>query len=254
MNTFKYFSQIRSMLFIKSLAIIFAFIFAGCSTTVPSQTGLTADQSSKTRIDEVPMYGGMDRSAVPELQAGDEKFISEVTQQFGSREDASNIWVERGYKLYMEDKLGMAMRRFNQAWLLNPKNPNVFAGFGSVLHDRGKDCEAMIMEEKALSLNPTTNLGVYPDAGMIVSLCAVNSQSLSADEKTKLITRSEEIYKDAIKIESNKQYVYNSWGYTYYWRKQFHEALGMFEQQQLAGGSPDKNLMHVLRKKVSKSN
>ena len=175
----------RSMLFIKFFAIIFAFILAGCSTTAPSQSGLNSDQSSKTRIDEIPMYGGMDRTVVPEIKAGDEKFISEVTQQFGSREEASNIWVERGYKLYMEDKLGMAMHRFNQAWLLNPKNPNVFAGFGSVLHDRGKDCEAMIMEENALSLNPPTNLGVYPDAGMIVSLCAVNSKPLSADEKTK---------------------------------------------------------------------
>ena len=111
--------------------------------------GVATPIQAEERIDEVPMYGGINRNAVPELKAGDEKFISDVTTQFGSRERASVLWVNQGYKFYNQDQLGMAMRRFNQAWLLNPKNPETYTGFGSVLTDQGKNCDAMKMMEKA---------------------------------------------------------------------------------------------------------
>ncbi|MFK8068494.1 MAG: type IV pilus biogenesis/stability protein PilW [Gammaproteobacteria bacterium] len=120
----------------KIVLLFFTLILTGCLATSPNH---------QTRIDEVPMYGGMDRSKNSELKKGDEKFISDVTERFGSREKASKVWVEQGFKFYSQDDLGMAMRRFNQAWLLDPKNPETFAGFGSVLHDQGQYCEAMKM-------------------------------------------------------------------------------------------------------------
>ena len=43
----------------------------------------------QTPIDQVPMYGGMDRAAVPELKAADEKLIADTTSHFGTREKAS---------------------------------------------------------------------------------------------------------------------------------------------------------------------
>jgi hypothetical protein len=98
---------------------------------------------SRTPIDQVPMYGGMDRNSVPELKTGDEKLITDTTRQYGTREKASAAFVGTGFAYYQRDDLTNAMRRFNQAWLLDPNNPEVYAGFGSVLHDKGKNCEAM---------------------------------------------------------------------------------------------------------------
>jgi hypothetical protein len=46
-------------------------------------------------IDQVPMYGGMDHNAVPELKLGDESFISSVVAEFGSREKVSIAWLQR---------------------------------------------------------------------------------------------------------------------------------------------------------------
>ena len=80
------------------------------------------------------MYGGMDRSAVPELKAADEQFISSVPKQFGSRERASQLWMGQGYRFYQRDELDIAMKRLNQAWLLNPRNPEAYMGFGAILH------------------------------------------------------------------------------------------------------------------------
>ena|SRR5690606_8949269 len=77
-------------------------------------------------IDQVPMYGGMDRSLVPELKKADEAFIESTSSAYGGRERASKRWVEQGFAFYNRDELDMAMRRFNQAWLLDPNNPEVY--------------------------------------------------------------------------------------------------------------------------------
>ena len=104
-----------------------------------------------TLIDQVPMYGGMDRSQYPELKAADEKLTEDASKHFGSREKAAAAWIEQGFRFYQQDRLDMAMRRFNQAWLLDPNNAEVYAGFAAVLHDQGKNCPAMKMMEEALS-------------------------------------------------------------------------------------------------------
>jgi tetratricopeptide (TPR) repeat protein len=176
-----------------SLFLIGASLMQGCS--VPFDAGLMnafvkQPVNQDARIDEIPMYGGIDRSKVPKLKAGDEKFISDVTAHFGSREKASVVWINQGYRFYRQDQIGMAMRRFNQAWLLNPNNPDVYAGFAAVLHDQKKSCDAMKMMEKALALDPPTFHGIYPDAARIVTLCAISDKTLSPSAKAELIARS----------------------------------------------------------------
>ncbi len=66
-------------------------------------------------IDQVPMYGGMDRQSVPELKKADDAFIESVSSAFGGRERAAKRWVEQAFAFYNHDDLDMAMRRFNQA-------------------------------------------------------------------------------------------------------------------------------------------
>lgn len=104
-------------------------LVAGCASPGGS--------SSRVGIDQVPMYGGMDRQAVPMLKAGDEKLIAQVSGAFGSREAGSKAFADRGFRLYAQGDAKTAMARFNQAWLLDPKNPESFWGFGLILRDRG---------------------------------------------------------------------------------------------------------------------
>ncbi|MCW1926640.1 hypothetical protein OKA05_29070 [Luteolibacter arcticus] len=93
--------------------------------------------SSRVGIDQVPMYGGMDREAVPVLKEGDRQFIEGASSAFGGRKAASKAWADRGFRLYAQGDAKTAMARFNQAWLLDAKNPESFWGFGLILRDRG---------------------------------------------------------------------------------------------------------------------
>jgi Tfp pilus assembly protein PilF len=211
-------------------------------------TSIQADE--RIPIDQVPMYGGMDRNAIPELKAGDEKLIADTTSHYGTREKASAAFVNNGFAYYQRDDLANAMRRFNQAWLLAPMNAEVYAGFGSVLHDQGKNCEAMHMMEKAIALNPPTNQGIYPDAARVVALCAVSDKSLSPEAKEKLLGRSEALYKKAEEIEPNKPYVYGSWATAYYWRGQYVEAWSMVAKERAVGGKPSERFLGLLQEKT----
>ena len=46
----------------------------------------------------------------------------------------------------------MAMKRFNQAWLLDPNNHNIYIGFGDILNKRGYIKNASLMYQKAEKL------------------------------------------------------------------------------------------------------
>lgn len=111
-------------------------ILNGCLATTPV--------GAQINVDQLPMYGGLDRQSVPELKVADEKLIADTTKEFGSREKASEIFAEQGIRYYRENNYSAAMRRFNQAWLLNPKNPNVFWGFAVVYHDQEKICKGKL--------------------------------------------------------------------------------------------------------------
>jgi len=205
----------------------------------------------KIPLDQLPMYGKMDRNAIPEVRAGDEKLIADTTKGFGSREKASAAFVNNGFAYYQRDDLANAMRRFNQAWLLDPNNPEVYAGFATVLHDQGKNCEAMEMMERALALNPPTFQGIYPDAARIITLCAAGDKGMTADEKNKLFERSEFLYKKAEEVEPNKRYVYGSWATAYYWRGQYAEAWEMVAKERSVGGRPSEKFLGLLRQQMA---
>ena len=223
------------------LALV-AFTMTSCATQGPS--------GDRMPIDQVPMYGGMDRSAFPDLKTADEKLISDTTQHYGSREAASSEFAQNGRAYYDRGDLTNAMRRFNQAWLLNPKNAEAFAGFGKVLHNQEKYCESMRMMEQALNLNPPTSQGIYPDAARITTLCAVKDKTLPSETKSELLKRSEEIYKKAEEIESNKLYFYSSWAAAYYWRGQYEQSWSMVAKVREAGGTVNEQLLRLLREKM----
>jgi len=203
-----------------------------------------------SRIDETPKYGGIDRSTYPDLKAADEKFIADVVSHYGSREKAAAAFVEQGFRFNVRDKLGMAMRRFNQAWLLDPNNPEVYWGFGSVLHDQEKMCEAMKYFETALGFGRYIS-GMYPDAGRVISLCAAEDGQLNTEERKRLYARADALYTEAAEKDRNKGYVYASWASAYFWRGQYADSWAMVKKARNHGGHLPAQFLSMLRAKMA---
>ena len=137
----------------------------------------TVDDSNR-----LPMFGQprVARSAVQ--KQADEAFIRDNTLRYKTRQAASSAFAAQGWSAVRAKQLDAAMLRFNQAWLLNPKNYSAFWGFGAVLSERGKLLDAMEYLETARELidDSTQRSALLADLGNLHSEYAVR---LSADKQ-----------------------------------------------------------------------
>jgi hypothetical protein len=99
--------------------------------------------------DQKPMYGGMDRTRYRQIDA---ELIRYGTELAGSREEASRAWVGQAMRYYNAGNPTMAMRRLNQAWLFDSKNPELYWRFGVILRGRKDTAGAKAMMKRAHSL------------------------------------------------------------------------------------------------------
>jgi tetratricopeptide (TPR) repeat protein len=227
--------------FDRYLFLLVAVILSGCATPGSMQLG--------TGIDQQPMYGGMERQSVPELKSADERLIADVSKEYGSREKACDAFVDQGVRYYQADNLSMAMKRFNQAWLLNPSNPNVFWGFAMVYHDQGENCKAKEMIDRSVSLNLSRPMALA-DAGRIYSLCGVSDEALDEKTKKQYFDKSEALYKKASAASENNSYVYGSWATAYYWRGDYAHSWEMVKKAQGLGFTFPGQFINLLRDKM----
>jgi tetratricopeptide (TPR) repeat protein len=211
----------------RAASVVLFSVLSACASGPSSTRGVP--------IDQVPMYGGMDRNAYPQLKAADEKLIHDTTAHYGSRAAASAAFADQGFRYYKSDDLTAAMRRFNQAWLLDPENADAYWGFASVLNDRRRYCEATALMETALS-KPNLQPAALPDAGVLFIGCARTLPPSESARKQSLIRLSEDTFRKAIAQGASKEYTLFQWArakagladYAGAWAKvrEFREATG----------------------------
>jgi len=107
-------------------------------------------------INQIPMYDGVEKPQ--DLKEADEQFISEVINLSKTKENASNQLQSLGWNYLGEGDVRTAIKRFNQAWLLNPEDPGVYWGFGAVLGFRREYYSSLEMFSKALELEGKSHL------------------------------------------------------------------------------------------------
>ncbi len=152
------------------------------------------------------MYGGMDRPAVPELRAADEQFIKDVSEAFESRQQASQKWSEYGLRKFFEGHGTLAMKRCNQAWLLDSNNAETYRCFGLVMMNRGATEKAIHHLEKARELAPESS-AILADLGATYSIHGAIPDRTS-EEREALYAKSDELHQQAVEIAPNNPHVY----------------------------------------------
>ncbi|GIL38263.1 hypothetical protein [Roseiterribacter gracilis] len=115
-----------------------------------------------------PMYGGINKT--PAMVEADDKFLRAVREQGYSPQQASNKSVELGWTYLRRNDLAAAIQRFNQGWLTDPANGDVYHGFAVVVLERDKDAaSADKFFQQALN-KPRHSNGVYVDYGRFLAL------------------------------------------------------------------------------------
>lgn len=162
----------------------------------------------------VPMYGTKDygdylaKQSKENLQ-NDNILIAQVTKE-KTKEEASQEAVRLGWKYFFDDDYDTAMKRFNQAWLLDQSNYNVYWGYGEVLRKKTDFENSVIYFDKALAMYDENKarfkndyLSLWGDAS--VAYISLSDTYLATDEaKSKLYSaKAIPLLTNAIKEKEN---------------------------------------------------
>lgn len=119
----------------------FELVSLGCDGQKGTADDIRYDPAKKAD-NTLPMFGGRDVVKTAYQMEVDETFIQSVTKDGMSREKGSQVVVGYAWDFFNKGDLSTAMKRFNQAWLLNPANPDIYKGFAAILRKQGKTAEA----------------------------------------------------------------------------------------------------------------
>jgi len=133
-------------------------------------------KEAKTEINLQPEYGNADKTK--EQLAEDRTFIETVLKQDTTRRKGSEHLVSLGFNYLARGDMETAMRRFNQAWLLDPKNENAYWGFGAI-YGTFNDYDMAILEyDKGLAINHGSSV-ILTDKGTLYFMQFQHDQNIA---------------------------------------------------------------------------
>lgn len=103
-------------------------------------------------INELPMYGH--REKTPDQKLADQRYVETMTSDGRSRSEGAESAAKLGWNTYYAGDCARAMRRFNQAWLLDHDNQLALWGFAVIALERDNVTEAVQYFEMALQSGP----------------------------------------------------------------------------------------------------
>lgn len=198
----------------------------------------------------MPFYG-TSPSAAKSLEHEFEKTIGAAVRQHGSRQAASAAKVGEGADLFMEDDLDGAMRRFNEAWLLDPQNPKALLGFAAIQIDREDYCDAVRMIRLAEAKGPLYP-GFLPDTGIAYTGCARVQQQDDPDVAFELTTEADRYFALAYAHpEVRRETTLFHWARAMYARGNFEGAWGKVSEFRMETGKDfNGQFLRALRRRM----
>jgi len=209
-----------------------------------------ASCSEETPINEIPMYGG---AQFTEAQIRcNEEFINSVVKQSGSRQAAAREVIKLGWQYFHRNDPRTAMKRFNQAWLLDQNNADAYYGFGHLSSVRGETDRAIGFYKKAIEINPNLTLAIanlarsYKDKAY--ALYRKKRIKFPDAEVKKILSQAFPLYEKAIQtkpVDSNLRvsdldedlsYIYYEWAIALEFNGEYEKAWEKIRLSRKHGG------------------
>ena len=180
----------------------------------------------------LPKYGNLPKEQWQ--KDADEKFIEGMKEQYhGDLIKASSDTAMRGWQYLYQGDSDTAMRRFNQAWLLNPKNGTALWGMAAIVADAGKLDEALqLFSEADQYVGEEINFKVDYARAVATASTKRNDEKLRKDA----FDRFQSIYQAAPQNARNLQ----NWAILLFSLGRYKEAQ---EKINLAQATPDNKVL-----------
>ncbi|HEX7889089.1 MAG TPA: hypothetical protein VF522_07000 [Ramlibacter sp.] len=187
---------------------------------------LVAAAADARPVDTVPMYGQPGVSRPEVLRNADEDFIREATAGLGSREAAAKAWHAQAERFMQQRDFDMAMRRYNQAWLLQPSSYLPHWGFGRVMMERGAAEEASRHLEQALQLvdDAFQKPALLADLGTAYSIRAQLTASTDTAETARLFALANDGFSQSTGLDPSYASGWRRWAISLYEQGEYGQA------------------------------
>lgn len=161
----------------------------------------------------------------------DQHLIADYLKQQGTHHKASELLVKLGFDYLYKGDFRTAMYRFNQAWLLEPKNEKVFWGFSAVYFTLGAHEKAMEQLNEGLTLNPYSSNILTDKATIYYAKFPVSNDPKDLSLALDLLNQSYE-------IDSKNQNTVFKLSVVYFMKKDCKNALKYYDECVALGGRP----------------
>ena len=206
-----------------------AALVAGCASVSPEK-----------RIDTVPMYGQPEIPRPDSLKKADEDFVREAAAGLGTREKASHVWWLQAEDFLAKGDLDYAMRRYNQAWLLDPTSYRPYWGFARVMVERDRYDESIKFCEKAKQLidDNYQKVALLTDCGGVYTAKASSTSAADTTGRSHFFNLANEQFKQAIALDATYGNAYRRWAISLYRQEQYGRAWEMVREARTHNASP----------------
>ena len=227
----------------KNLFFAFAVLFSISSFAQQSNYSKWKEDA-KGEINLVPEYGNITKTK--EQIALDDDFIKLCLKEDGTYQKASEHMVGLGFKYLYQGDVKTAMRRFNQAWLLNHKNENVYWGFGAVYFTFGDNDEALKQLNKGLAINPNSS-NILTDIATIYTGYYVSKQDVNS------LNKAIDLFCQSYKIDSKNQNTLFKLSVAYFYKQDCTNATKYYDEcMKLGGQAVQQGYTDALKKQCGK--
>lgn len=187
---------------VRNLTLFSAIIMLNCSSKQDCHEG----------INLLPMYGEVKKCA--EQIKSDNEFLANCDKQFKNRKEAAEKHIEMAWGYFYRNDSDNAMKRFNQAWLLDKDNAAIYWGFGNLMGMKHELGQSISLFEKSIKLNPS-NPKVYE------SMSTSYGQLFFETKRVDYLDLTIKNLKSALKLDPNNAKNYGSLtsAYGYYMQK-----------------------------------
>ncbi len=209
------------------IILLITLLLSGCMTV-----------AEKEAIEVLPMYGQPQLARSDYLQREDAAFVKQEGYRYrGDLKRASREWSRQALDILRLGDLDAAMRRLNQAWLLDPANYQVYWGFGQVLVLRDDLAGAAGYLEQALHIvdDVYQKPALLTDTGTVYSLQGEQAESARVGQGVALFDQANARFAAAVALDGDYLPVWQHWARSLYRQGDYAAAWDKIRQARQRG-------------------
>jgi tetratricopeptide (TPR) repeat protein len=210
--------------FIFLIALLFASPLLAQKTTYSEWK-----EEAKIDIALLPKYGGAEKT--DDQKKADSILISTAIAEKRTPREASDYFVKLGFDYLAKGDSKTAMYRFNQAWLIDAKNENVFWGYGGVYFSFGDHEQALLEYTEGLVINPKS-------ANIMVDMATIGMSRFSKSKDLSELSSSISLLTRAYEIAPTNQNLLFKLSVCYFFKDDCANATKYYDECMKLGGKP----------------